>query len=398
MNMIRKFAILLIAILGTGPSVAGEWDFTGYIGIDSQAFWLDGRYPGQDDKYNVSLLLQPEFYWRSDDGRQRISAVGFARGDLQDDERSHADLREAYWGFEGDDWDMTVGISKVFWGVTESRHLVDVINQTDLVEDIDQEDKLGQPMININLQRDFGRFELYVLPWFRERTFPGPNGRFRALLPVDNNNAIYESSAEQSHVDLALRYSHYIGDLDIGIHIFEGTSREPRFTVAPERDRLIPLYEQMTQVGTDIQYTRNAWLWKFEAIARDTRSDSFLAAVGGFEYSFYGVRDSAADIGILFEYSHDGRDANAPPTAFDNDVFIGTRLALNDASDTSVLAGIAIDADTQETFFSLEAERRFGDNISAELRLRAFANSEPSEALYTIERDDYIQLRLSWYY
>ena len=397
-DMNSKLIFLLAAFLAMNQSVAGEWDFTGFVGADTQAFWLDGRYPDQDDDYNVSLLLQPEFYWRNDAGNQRVSIVGFARADLQDSERSHTDLREAYWGYESDDWDIILGINKVFWGVAESRHLVDVINQTDLVEDIDQEDKLGQPMVNFNLQRDFGRFELYVLPWFRERTFPGPHGRFRPGLPVDDDNPIYESSAEESHIDFSIRYSHYIGDVDIGAHVFEGTSREPRFQIAPEGDRLIPVYDQMSQAGVDLQYTRDAWLWKFEAIARDTRSDTFLAAVGGFEYSFYGVRESAADIGVLLEYNYDGRAADAPPTAFDNDIFVGTRLALNDASDTSVLAGVVIDTDTQEMFFSVEAERRFGDNISAELRLRTFTNSEPDETLYAFERDDYIQLRLSWYY
>ncbi|MFQ5982221.1 MAG: hypothetical protein ACE5KS_02490 [Woeseiaceae bacterium] len=393
----KKFAAFFVAALMAGPSLAGDWDLTGFVGLDTQAFWLDGRYPEQED-LNVSLMLQPEFYWRSDEGNQRVSIVGFARADLADSERSHADLREAYWGYESENWDVVVGINKVFWGVTESRHLVDVINQTDLVEDIDQEDKLGQPMINLNLQRDFGRFELYVLPWFRERTFPGSDGRFRAPLPVDDDDAIYESSAEESQVDVAFRYSHYIGDLDIGAYLFEGTSREPRFTIALEGDRLLPVYEQMTQVGVDLQYTRDAWLWKFETIGRDARSDSFLAAVGGLEYTFYGVRGSAADVGVLIELLYDGRDENAPPTAFDNDVFVGTRLALNDANDTSVLAGFAIDTDTQELFFNLEAERRFGDNLSAELRIRSFANSKPNEALYSIERDDYIQLRLSWYY
>ncbi len=397
-DMNTKIAFLLIAVLTMSQSVAGEWDITGFVGVDTRAFWLDGRYPNQEDDYNVSLLLQPEFYWHNDEDNQRVSVVGFARGDLQDSERSHADLREAYWGYDSNDWDFTVGFNKVFWGVTESRHLVDVINQTYLVEDIDQEDKLGQPMINLNLQRDVGRFELYILPWFRERTFPGPDGRLRAPLPVDDDHAIYESSAEQSHVDFARRYSHYIGDVDIGAHVFEGTSREPRFTIAPEGDRLIPVYDQMTQVGVDLQYTRDAWLWKFEAIGRATRSDSFLAAVGGFEYTFYGVRDSTADIGLLLEVLYDGRDANAPPTAFDNDVFVGTRLALNDANDTSLLAGVAVDTDTQELFFNVEAERRFGDNLSAELRLRTFTSSKPHETLYAFKRDDYIQLRLSWYY
>jgi len=398
MNGTRSIILILVAVLTSAPSVAGDWDITGFAGIESQAYLQDGRYPGQDDEYNLSLLLQPEFYWRSDDGRRRFSFVGFARADLQDRKRSHADIREAYWGFEGDDWDLNAGIGKVFWGVTESRHLVDVINQSDLVEDIDQEDKLGQPMVNFNLQRDYGRFELYVLPWFRERTFPGPDGRFRPALPIDDDNPIYESSASQNHVDLAFRYSHYVGDLDVGIHLFEGTSREPRFVISSEGDSLSPVYDQMTQIGVDLQYTRDAWLWKLETIVRDTRVDSFLAAVGGFEYTFYGIHDSSADIGVLLEFLYDGRNDASPPTAFDNDLFVGARFALNDASDTSVLAGFAIDTDTDEIFLNLEAERRFGDNVSVELRLRAFANSHSGEALYAFERDDYLQLRISKYY
>jgi hypothetical protein len=393
-----RFVILLLSMLTGLPAGAGEWDITGFVAAESRAFWLDGRDADQADNYDISLLLQPEAYWRSDDGRQRVTLAGFAHLDLQDSERTHADLRQAYWGYESEDWDLVLGINKVFWGVAESRHLVDVINQTDLVEDIDQEDKLGQPMINLNLQRNFGRFGFYVLPWFRERTFPGPDGRFRPALPIDGGNPIYESDAKQRHVDLALRYSHYFGDIDFGVHIFDGTSREPYFTVAEERDRLLPVYEQMTQLGVDVRYTREAWLWKFESIVRNAASDTFFASVGGLEYTICGVRDSTADVGVLFEYLFDDRSAAAPPTAFDNDVFLGARLALNDASDTSVLAGIAIDVNTHETFINIEAERRFGDRLSAQLRLRAFGNSEPGEALYPFERDDYVQLRLSWYY
>ncbi len=395
---ILQTALLLVAIFAASTSSAEDWDLTGFVGFDTQAFWLDGRYQGQENGINPSLMLQPEFYWRSDDSRQRVTIVGFARLDSVDDERSHADLREAYWGIDGDGWDLTAGISKVFWGVTESRHLVDVINQTDLVESIDEESKLGQPLVNLNLQRDYGRFGLYVMPYFRERTFAGVDGRFRAPLVVDTDNPIYESADEEHHIDLALRYSHYIGDVDIGAHVFEGTSREARFVIAPEGDRLLPVYDQMTQFGVDVQYTAEAWLWKLEAIARDTRVDSFLAAVGGFEYTFYGVKNSSADVGVLFEYLYDGRNSISPPTGSDNDLFIGTRLAFNDADDSSVLAGVAVDLNTQELFLNIEAERRFADNLSVELQLRTFMNAEPGDALFLVEQDDYLQLRLSWYY
>ena len=395
-----KHSILVMTIALAGLSVspvnAGEWDITGFVGVDTRTFWQEAAFDDQASRVDASLLLQPEFYWNNDD--QRVSIVGFARADLQDSERSHADLRQAYWAIERSSWDLVLGLDKVFWGVTESRHLVDVINQTDLVEDIDGEAKLGQPMLNLNIQRDYGRFGLFVLPYFRERTFPGAAGRLRTPLPVDTDNPEYESTNKEQHVDYAFRYSHYLGDLDIGIHWFDGTSRESRFQVSADGNRLIPIYDLMTQTGIDLQYTRDAWLWKLEAISRDTRVDSFAAVAAGFEYTLYGVRESAIDVGLLFEYLYDGRDAASPPTPFDDDVFIGTRIALNDAEDTSLLAGIAVDLDNQETFLNIEAERRFGDSIVAEFRLRAFANAATDGALLPFAQDDYAELRLSWYY
>ena len=73
----------------------------------------------------------------------------------------------------GDDWDLHLGVKQIFWGVTEFNHLVDIINQTDLVENIDGEDKLGQPMAHLSLVRDWGILDFHLLTGFRERTFPG---------------------------------------------------------------------------------------------------------------------------------------------------------------------------------------------------------------------------------
>ena len=67
-------------------------------------------------------------------------------------------------------------------------------------------------VVNLLLQRDWGLLEFYLMPWFRERTFPGEQGRLRAPLPVDTDEARYESRAGQHHSDVALRWSHYFGD------------------------------------------------------------------------------------------------------------------------------------------------------------------------------------------
>ena len=406
--MIPLLALHVLAASATGAQAqspgeadsksAGQWYFGGDVGAELRYFFEEPRWPGQSDDSVASVSANLEARWRNESGNQRASFRVFGRLDSVDKERSHVDLREAYWAYEGEDWEILLGANKVFWGVTESRHLVDIINQTDLVEDIDQEQKLGQPMVNLLLQRDWGQLEIYVMPWFRERTFPGEKGRLRAPLPVDADKALYESSAKQHHTDLALRWSHYFGDVDIGVYAFHGTARDPVLTLAEEGDRLLPFYFQMTRLGVDVQYTRDAWLWKFEGIVQNSLNEDFAAAVAGFEYTLYGVRDSAADVGLLVEYLYDGRGPGEPVTAFDNDVFVGARLAMNDAADSSLLAGIVVDVDSQEWFFNMEAERRIGEYFVAAARLRIFNGDQNLNQLYAFDRDDYLQLSLSGFF
>jgi hypothetical protein len=373
-----------------------EMNFSGFLAGEARLFTQTPQFSGQLDRNEYSLALQPELRYEFND--QRVTLVPFYREDSLDEERSHFDLREFNWRKAGDDWDLLVGLGRVFWGVTESRHLVDVINQTDLVENIDQEDKLGQPMVNLALLQDWGTVGLFVLPGFRERTFPGVRGRLRTPLPVDTDNPVYESSAEDSHVDAAVRYSHVIDDWDVGIYYFYGTGREPSFIGNGDGTRLLPVYSIINQVGTDIQWTHEAWLWKFEGIVREGQGETFGALVAGFEYTFYQIAETALDLGILAEYLHDGRDETAPPVLFDDDIFLGARLAFNDTADTAVLGGIIFDPSTTEKFFSLEAERRLTDHITTELEIRVFSDEPADRLLSSFSRDDYIQLTMAYYF
>ncbi|MCP4769445.1 MAG: hypothetical protein GY875_24715 [Gammaproteobacteria bacterium] len=199
-------------------------------------------------------------------------------------------------------------------------------------------------------------------------------------------------------VPLARRYSHYVGNVDIGLSAFSGTSREPRLLPNADASALIPVYDQIDQLGLDLQYTGDAWLWKLEAIARDTQNDSFGAAVGGFEFTFYQVAASTADVGILLELQYDDRDDSEPLTLADNDLFAGIRLAMNDTQNSAVLAGVGYDLETSESYLNIEAERRLGDDTVLELRARFFTNAEPGDTSYAIAKDDYLQFQLSHYF
>ena len=396
---LRIFILALLSPTLVANANEASWDFAANVELQTRFFTQDARWPGQETADGqFSLAATAELRWRNSAGDQRASFIPYARWDEADDERTLVDLQEAYWAWEGDSLELLVGANTVFWGVTESVHLVDIINQTDAVADIDGEDKLGQPMINLEAQRDWGLLSLYVMPYFRDRTFAGSDGRFRTPLPVDTERAQYESSADENHIDVALRYSHYIGDVDIGVSLFSGTSREPRLLPNEDGTALLPYYDQIDQLGVDLQYTRDAWLWKLEAIVRDGYDDTFAAAVGGFEYTMYQVSDSSADIGILLEYQYDGRGDGEPLSIADNDVFVAARLALNDTQDTAVLAGVGYDVDTDETFVNIEADRRIGDNYVIELRARIFSGASRFDPTYALANDDYLQLQLSRYF
>lgn len=386
----------------TGMCHAQGGDLAGFAAFEPRYFFDKPSYQ-QNPKQgqSPSAVVSPEFRYVWGEGSDRITVIPFYRYDADDENRTHWDVREANWQHFSGPWTWLVGVGKVFWGVAESRHLVDVVNQTDLVEDIDQEEKLGQPMIHVEHWSESGSLGLFLLPGFRERTFPANDARLRGQLPIANHNIVYESGAGDQRVDAALRWRTSIDNWDIGLSGFYGTGREPRLVPKVSESGNLELtqhYDVISQVGADVQYTEGAWLWKFEVIGRAGQGDDFGAMVGGAEYTFYGVRGSNADVGLLVEYLYDARDKTAPPTSLDDDIFLGLRLTLNDLDDSNILAGAIVDPDDGETVALIEAQRRLGERWTLELELRMLMNIREQGRLSGIQKDSYATLRASWFF
>ncbi len=394
---------LMAGLLTTTASgvEAGEWDISAQGSLDLRYFPSPAAHANQK---NVALspsgTIEPELVYEYD-GSNRFTITPFARLDAHDRKRSHVDLREFNWLHLGSGWDMSVGIGKVFWGVTESVHLVDIVNQTDQVEDISGEEKLGQPMVNLNIEQEWGTLSLFALPGFRPRTFTANNARLHGPLPIDTDHPGYESGREERHVDWAARLAMTLGDLDVAISHFQGTSREPRMLSQNRAGQLVlvPYYDQIGQTGLELQLTTENTLWKAEGMTRSGHGKRFYAAVAGFEHTFYGIAESAADIGLLVEYLYDGRDPQfAPPSIADHDVFAGFRLAMNDTQDTTLLFGGTWDHHTDAGFLNLEAERRLTDHLKLEMNSRFFVNIPNNDPIASIRDDDFLELKLNWYF
>jgi hypothetical protein len=382
------------------------------LGLQGRAYRQSGL-DGQG-RFQPSVSARLEYRRSWNDGRSEFKAVPFARVDGQDDERTHADLREFYYSRIGADWELHVGARQIFWGVTEFNHLVDIINQTDLVENIDGEEKLGQPMVQLSLVRDWGILDLFLLTGFRERTFPGDDGRLRLPLAIDTDDAWYESGAGRRRVDGAIRWSHHLGPLSFGLHHFSGTSRDPRFGVIVDGQgnaRLRPEYHVIDQSGLDGQAIFGDWAWKLEALRRSGDGERYHAFTGGFERTLVGVLGTRTDLGVVVEYMYDQRRGRAHDTLFQNDLALGLRWQPNDLADSTALFGFIRDLDNGEYLVSLEASRRIGSVWQASLEARWFGGAAPlrpdmplSELLSgrvmsrALQRDDYLQVELTRYF
>ena len=112
---------------------------------------MSGNRGRKNESFFPSFSFIASYHRSWDDGKYLFDFVPSFRFDHEDSARNLIDIQELSWIRVGEDWELRAGVRKVFWGVTESRHLVDVINQLDFTEGLDGEEKLGQPMVNVSL-------------------------------------------------------------------------------------------------------------------------------------------------------------------------------------------------------------------------------------------------------
>ena len=392
-------ASVLAAFGVTSPTLPAAFSLSSFPAIGST-----GTAPGQIEP-SVAVKLNMFNEW--DNKTRSLSFKPFFRYDNMDEYRTHFDIRELVWtakyGTETQPWQLKVGIDKVFWGTAESRHLDDVINQTDLVEDINGEAKLGQPMVRATISRQWGTLDFFILPWFRERTFTGPNGRLHppglslATLPV-----LYESSAKQSHVDYALHWSKTFNQVDIAFSQFIGTNRDPRasqnldYRTIENPSGLVLNYDQMTQTGMDLSALAGRWIFKMEALHRSTRYANYWAAVAGVEYPFNRIFNSPYDLNAFLEYNYDSR--GQPAAIYQSDWFTGFLLNFNNASNTQLKFGVLTDDNDGSRSTRLDLTSRLTGQWSARFTGQWYTNIQTDNPLYPIQADSYVQLSINRYF
>lgn len=331
------------------------------------------------------------------DGSSNLILDAHATADQHDNHRNRVDFNELAWRYSPQKFSLLAGMHTEFWGVTESWHLIDVLNQTDLTQNIDQHAKLGQMMLKASYQTELGNFNVYVLPFFRERVFVGERGRLKPAFNVDEKLATYESSHGDRHVDLAARYSNTIGMWDFGIAQFNGTGREPVLLPVISQGQplvLAPYYELIKQSSVNAQMTADSLLLKFEAISHSSKfQHTYRSAVAGLEYTQTGIFRSSADLGFLAEYLYDERGDHAT-MPFSSDLFLALRYVANNVAQTTYLLGTYVHRGTGAKSFRFEMATRLKDGLTLSLEGQGFAKETQRDLFYSYRDDSYLTMKL----
>lgn len=419
----RLFTAFAVTLLLTPVVHALEW--RGSVSFESTYFPESSV---GTDNFNFSTSVGGEVELTKDlADNVRFTFQPFFRIDQRDEERSRLDARELFLTTGGDTWEFNAGLATVFWGVTESHNPVDIINQTDSIEDFDNDEKLGQLMLNLRWFSDFGDFDLYLMPQFEERTFTGPDGRPFLGVDVDPALTTFESSQGSNNIDVALRWIRSFDVWDIGLHYFDGTRRDPTLipTLSGTTLALAPRYSLIQQFGLDAQGLYGDLAVKTEVIHQDGNEiDAHFESVSGIEYTLVGflsplqdqeklpesfctpdtlnpiklfVCNDRMDLGLVFEYLWDerGLDSNQ---IFQNDILAGFRFAFNDTATSDALIGFIADLDGGATTLSIEASTRLLESYRLSVLGRKFFDTAGDPIVSPFENESFLQLEISYFF
>ena len=383
-------ALLLLVTHTTHAEETGvpQWQTSGHAGL-ALRFYPQNPEDNQEST-GVGLRLAPEW---SHPGDTRFLVAPIIRIENNDSGRSIVDFNELYISGRRGDTTLEFGITRLFWGVTESRHLENIINPPDLAAHYAGDTTLGVALLRLAEPTEFGQIEFILIPWDRDPRFPGEQGRPRTewYIQGDVDHPDGRPAAWASRVSLDG------GNYDAHAYYFQGLDREatlfPLFDILGQPESLRASRKQIQQWGADLQIPFGNVLLKAEAIHRSGYSRSFAAAVLGGEYTLNSIGNSTSDLGLLVEYQYDNdRPTDAPLAPMKRAVYAGIRGALNDPANSEFKFGLVHDTTNEARIWRGDFSRRIADDWTVECALNIFSNVRGQPPLSGFARDSYLEL------
>ena len=360
--MIIRFLIILFTLINTSSLAETYTEQYGEVEVSSSVFFDDVEGDDRKNTLNSSSLKYNFFFEKNNlSGKLKINSA------ISDPEAAQdIDFNEAYLEYANNDLSYLVGNNIIFWGKNEFYNPVDIINSKDFSNGLAQGEKKGQTLVNVKRYFESSELNFFILPAVTN-TYPTSKVRPQLALDIDTTNT-YADGASKDNIGMALRWSGYINEYDYGLSFYEGNTKDPALVL--NSGKFIPKYSEITQLGLDLQATKGDTLYKSEVVYRENQYDyngnieDYTNLILGIEHNNYGIIEKSWDLANIIEYSYDTRSTKSHH-GYQNDLFLGARLVLNDIEDTQYFVSIQNDLDKNTRALTFNYESRFFSSLRA---------------------------------
>jgi hypothetical protein len=302
-----------------------------------------------------------------------------------------------------------VGREILFWGAMEVNNPSDVINSKDLSHDLfDKESKLGALLWRASYYLESSQIDL-ITKWHENRQAIGDtkNPYFGAIVPLFNEKLLFEKEPDKPTI--FLKYSGSTESdypLDYAIAFMSGYDNLRTLQFTPPASLQWKSY-QVNKFITFNTWVVDATLLKFEATYADIVNNDFsnlsdyTQTAIGFEHTLEQLFDGN-DLGILVEHNQFHQFDNKRSPHFDffnNDLFVGVRLAFNDEDSSEILGGFTKDLEynNQNSSF-IEIKTKLFNTLTLQTSYRTMLNSDKDPIASQIGDQSEFGLNLTYHF
>jgi len=286
-----KHVIMLAAVglLFANNASAVEWTVHGALKNET-AYFVSGD--KRLDKVQNRVDLQPEAIlsdrWEF---RSRFLAWYDAATDIeaenttdytpaiQDFYRTYSEVKEAYFLYAGDVFDLRLGQQQIVWGKTDGLRLLDVVNPLDMREflmDDFLDSRMGLIAARLNYYADIGgqehEFEFVFIPDAKPAEFAPQGSRWAYNMPTPpagvtlNIGEGNKPSFGLADAEYGAAWRANLDGWDVSLNWFQGWKDTPAIQqrFSPGVLTLTPVYQRMNTLGGSASNAFGAWVVRTE--------------------------------------------------------------------------------------------------------------------------------------
>jgi hypothetical protein len=419
----RTIAVALSAVFAWVPSAgpgAAEFSSKGEVQLEGRAFRRDPDPLTKDWGFSQASRLQVSL----EHGAAYLRGRVLGRADIHDDSRGLVLIEEAYAGFSAGDFSLHGGAKILNWSTTEAFHPADIINARNFDSNLENAEKTGEPMLQLNWLVGSGALNLYYMPYAMVPRVPALSNRLSLVPPgspplgspvfIKRDGAI---AKDEWIPQGAARLEQSFAGLDLALFwVAHQTRDQVLFGFDSGSGELRPVFMALNVYGLSTQQVVGPLLVKSEWAYRETPHAHQGGPYGDFDIPNHGQ----AAMGTEYTWYHpsgkestfivEGQAVLGIPTRqqrnslgfFQRDMLLAWRLAFNDVNSKALFASFLFDLENDEEYLAnISYEQRLSDVWGFKTAARLI-HSPPDgpqpEGLQALDQDHNLTVTLTRYF